>query len=576
MSDVKTDETTARKPLRLWPGVVLVAIMWLARFVVPVFAPDAFAFSVMAGVFGGAAALILWWVFFSRAEWVERLGAVVLMVIALFAAPFILHESIATASQGMLFIVYAIPPLFLAFVVWAAATRRLSNFVRRVTMAAAILLSCAAWALARSDGTTGDFSNELAWRWTETSEERLLANADETPTAFAVTTDVEAQWPGFRGPNRNGVVPGAQIQTDWTASPPVELWRRPVGPGWSSFTVRGDVFYTQEQRGEDEIVACYKMSDGELVWRHSDQARFWESIGGAGPRATPTYNNGRLFTLGATGIFNALNANDGSVIWKRDLAVDAEVKVPDWGFSSSPLVVDSLVIVAAVGKLVAYDLATGDPRWFSPKGGYGYSSPHLMIIKSVPQILLLSGAGALSVAPFDGKLLWEHVWPADSRIVQPILTPNGDLVIGSGFSEGIGTRRIAISQDLGGWATEERWTSNRLKPYFNDIVMHGGHAYGFDGSIMACIDLADGKRKWKGGRYGHGQLVLLPDQDLLLVISEKGNLALVEAAPEKFSEIAKFPAIKGKTWNHPVLVDDTLLIRNAQEMAAFKLALANN
>ena len=138
---------------------------------------------------------------------------------------------------------------------------------------------------------------------------------------------------------------------------------------------------------------------------------------------------------------------------------------------------------------------------------------------------------------------------------------------------GTGVRRLAVALGAGGWSAEERWTSVGLKPYFNDFVIHEGHAFGFDGGILACIDLADGKRKWKGGRYGHGQLILLPAQDLLLVLSEKGELALVAATPDQFRELARIPAIEGKTWNHPVLVGDELLVRNGQEMAAFRLSL---
>ncbi|MGH9660258.1 MAG: PQQ-binding-like beta-propeller repeat protein, partial [Bryobacteraceae bacterium] len=394
------------------------------------------------------------------------------------------------------------------------------------------------------------------------------------PTPVAAKAD--ANWPGFRGPGRDSIIPGIRIETNWSASPPVELWRRPIGPGWSSFAVRGDLLYTQEQRGDDEIVTCYNATTGNPVWAHRDAARFWESIGGAGPRSTPTLHDGRVYTFGATGIVNALDAGDGSVLWSRNAGADTSTKMPDWGFTSSPLGVGDIVIVAASSKLVAYDAATGAPRWFAPANGGSYSSPHLLTLDGVAQIVLMSGRGATSVSPADGTLLWKHEWQSSgTRIMQPAVTAEGDLLISAGDGVGgTGMRRIAVAHGPGGWTIEERWTSAGLKPNFNDFVVHDGHVFGFDGAILACIDAKDGKRKWKGGRYGHGQLVLLRDQGVLLVLSEEGELALVRAASNQFTELARFPAMENKTWNHPVLAGDRLLVRNGSEMVAFRLALA--
>jgi outer membrane protein assembly factor BamB len=570
-----------RKPLRLWPGVVAVVLQWLARFGLKAVVPGfrGFALGAQGGLIG-AVAVVVWWLFFSRAAWSERLGGLVLMIAGLGAAWQLRHE-----SMGPFWLVaYAIPVLCLAFVAWAVASRHLSDGARRATMVATVVLACGVWTLVRTEGISGDHVATFAWRWTKSPEERLLVHTDAAPTAprsaptkpgvdspVMSERSTRVEWPGFRGPERDDTIHGVRIETNWAVSPPVELWRRPIGPGWSSFAVSGDLIYTQEQHGDDEVVACYKASTGEPVWTHRDPARFFESNGGAGPRGTPTVSNGRAYTFGATGILNALNASSGAVVWSRNVAADTDVKVPYWGFSSSPLVVDDVLIVAASGALVAYDLASGKPRWTGKAHGGSYSSPHLVTIDGVAQILLMTEAGAISVAPADGKQLWDHPWPG-FPIVQPAMIRDGDVLIAASAASGM--RRIAVAHGPGGWTVKERWTSLGLKPYFNDFVVHRGHAFGFDSRILSCIDLEDGTRKWKGGRYGTGQLVLLADQDVLLVLSEEGELALVGATPDQFTEIARFPAIEGKTWNHPVLVGNVLLVRNAEEMAAFRLPLA--
>lgn len=579
--------------IRLWPGVVAVALQWLLRYGVPVFFPEALMVAVAGGALGGVA-VVVWWLFFSRAPQIDRWGAFALMAASLAATPLILHRSIAAGMMGLMFFIYAIPAVSLAFVAALVLSRNAGRQVRRAVPAAAILLACGLWALVRTNGISGDAGSDFAWRWSKTAEERLLAAAVPLPSAapapvaaarmkteavakpaapvVATPIAAEASWPGFRGPHRDSVVEGVRIKTDWSASPPAELWRRPVGPGWSSFAVRGDRIYTQEQRGEDEVVACYDAATGNPVWAHRDAARFWESNAGAGPRSTPTLHGRRVYTFGATGILNALDADSGAVAWSRNAASDTGVKTPMWGFASSPLVLDGMVIVATAGRLAAYEAATGVPRWMGPEGGGGgYSSPHLLKVDGAAQILLLSGTGATGVAPADGKLIWQHAWPDSGAILQPAVMADGSLLISGG--EGAGLRRLAIVNSPAGWTAEAKWTSNGLKPYFNDFAVHDGHAFGFDGSILSCIDTRDGKRKWKGGRYGHGQLVLLRDQGLLLVLSEEGELALVKAGTDQFTELARFPALEGKTWNHPVLAGERLLVRNGTEMAAFRLAV---
>ena len=556
-------------------------LLWSTWIGLPLLVPEAAPIAMVGALLGGVGVLA-WWAFFSGAAPIERWGAPLLMLGVSLATVPLLDVSISSSMMGLMFPVYTAPVLSLVFVAWAVATRRMADGPRRAALVAAIVLASGFWTTLRTDGMTGDARHELTWRWTETAEARLLATTAAErlappPKATSDASDAndanDADWPGFRGRNRDGVVRGIRIRTDWDTSPPEELWRRPVGPGVGSFSVRGRQVFTQEQRGDREVVSSYLLATGEPVWRHADPVRFWDSHAGAGPRGTPTVAGDRLYTLGGTGLLTALDAQTGRRLWGRDVAAEHDVFSSGWGFAGSPLVVGDVVIVAAIGTLAAYDAETGAPRWSVPDGADSYSSPHLATLDGVPQVLLLTSDGVTSVAPADGRVLWTHDWATASRIVQPALTAGGDILVGAGGFAGM--QRVSATRAAGGhggWTTEVRWTTRGLKPYFNDFVAHEGHAYGFDGSILASVDLQTGERAWKGGRYGHGQLLLLADQDLLLVLGERGDLALVDATPTGFSERARAPAIEGKTWNHPVLVDDILLVRNTEEMAAFRLS----
>lgn len=603
---------TSTRPLRLRPGVILAIVLVVARYVVPVVAPDAeiaemplALLAIISGVLLSLA-IVGWWLLFSRAPWPERLAAPLLMIVGGVLTSLAGHESIRGGQMGMMLPLYSAPVLGLALVAWAVVSQRLPDGIRRATLVGAIAMACVPFALIRTGGVIGAGS-ELHWRWTPTPEQRLLAETTPDPVATAPLpapappaappaaapkekgaaaadagagtvaasngADARVAWPGFRGPLRDSVVRGVRIATDWPAASPAEIWRKPVGPGWSSFAVAADLLYTQEQRGEEELVSCYRLSTGEPVWRHRELVRFYESNAGAGPRGTPTLAGHRVYAMGATGIVTVLDARTGAKVWSRNAATDSGTAIPAWGIASSPLVVKDLVIVAVAGQLVAYDAATGRQRWTGESGGSGYSSPHLVTIGGVPQVLLMRGARTISVAPADGRLLWEHTaGPPGTAMVQPALTPEGDVLVAAGDAMGgLGVRRLALTRGPERWTVEERWHSRGLKPYFNDFVVHKGHAYGFDGNILSSINLADGTRAWKGGRYGNGQMLLLADQDLLLITSEEGELALVSATPDRFTEVARMPALNGKTWNHPVVVRDLLLVRNGEEMAAFRL-----
>ena len=599
--------TSEQRNLRMWPAAIIIALQLIGMFVVPSLIEDAGPVPIMAVVAGGAL-LLLWWLLASGAPWLERVAVLVPMALAVPVLPFLAHPSIAGAGQDMLIKILPVPLMMWGLAAWAALTRRSSTLTRVAALLVAIVVSCVPLLVTRTNGVGGSVGFDVRWRWTPTSEDLLLAQnepdppppaaapvapapvapkapeapspkAPEAPQALKAPVEqavraVPAEWPGFRGAERDGVAHGVLINTDWTTTPPVQMWRRAVGPGWSSFAVQGDLLYTQEQRGDDEIVGCYRVSTGEPVWRHRDPVRFYESNGGAGPRATPTLYGDRVYAHGATGVLNALNARTGKKIWSRDVAADTGRAVPEWGFASSPLIVDDIVVVAAAGTLAAYDLASGAPRWKGPSYGGSYSSPHLATFDGVKHIILLGGPGVVSMG-VDGTKLFEYKWEP-GPITQPALTADGDILVNTiSMTGGMGTRRLHVTKGAGGWNVEERWTSNGLKPYFNDLVVHKGNAYGFDNNILSSINLETGARNWKGGRYGNGQMVLLPEQDLLLLTSEDGEAVLVSATPEAHKEIARFPVLSGKTWNHPVVIRDVLLVRNGEEMAAFRLPQAS-
>ena len=566
--------TTEARPLRLWPGVVIVALQLAALHLPGWIAPATpfMFYSWMGALMAGPLLFLVWWLFFSRARWSDRLGALALLIGVHTITVMLSHPSakFTAISPGA---------------IWLCAIFVGSLFLeRRAVTVAAVLVASLGWTLVRTEGVAGSMHFDYAFRFSATAEERFMASGSSAvPAAPATSAGIEkAAWPGFRGASRDSVVAGTSVDPDWSGKAPQEIWRRPVGPGLGSFAFVGDRLCTQEQREEEEVVVCYDAATGEPVWIHAYEARFWEALAGAGPRSTPTFHRGKLYTLGATGVLSALDASTGARTWSRDIAEDTGATIPEWGFSSSPLVVDDLVVVHAAGApdgraVVAYDVATGEERWRGAAPAASYSSPHLATIDGVRQIVMITGAGVFGLAVEDGASLWEHEWAASGggeRCVQPALLEDGAILIGT-FDDG--TRRLVVERDgSGGWSATEAWTSRGLKSYYNDMVVHRGTAYGFDRNILAAIDVTTGERAWKGGRYGNGQMLLLADQDLLLVLSEQGELALVSASTDGFRELGRVPALNGKTWNHPIVVEGVAYLRNGEEAAAYRLAPASD
>ena len=584
-TQTKPKEATAKPQPRMLVPAILVSIYWIGWLAMKLLMPGTIQqvfFLFWAPVI--LALVVLVWLFaFSRLAWQDRAWTAVLLVGGFIAAIIASHPSM---RFGIL--MYAMPLAITIVVAWYVRLARHANWLSRAGVAILIIPAWGYFTLMRIDGIDGSFQPAFSYRWEETAEQRFLAERQTQESAAepkAAEQGIELKeaatdWHEFRGPQRDGVVRGVKIDPDWAANPPREMWRRRVGPGWSSFCVVGDYAFTQEQRGEDEAVVCFEIATGREVWAHTDKARFEEVVGGPGPRATPTYVGGKLYTQGASGFINCLDAATGKAIWTQDIAKDAAVTVPpQWGFSSSPLVVQGTVITFAGGNdgksVLAYDAESGDLRWAAGKGMHSYSSPHLWNSFDTDQVLMITEFGLQSLAPATGSVLWEHDWTIGGfRVIQPIVTDSGSLLLGTWMGQGTRELKPSAGSD-GKWTVEEGWTSKAIKPYFNDAVLYDGHLYGFDNDIFTCIALTDGKRAWKQGRYGAGQVLLIEDSGILLVMSENsGELVLLEATPEEHRELGRAKVLDGKTWNHPVLTGNRLLVRNGEEMACYEVKLA--
>jgi outer membrane protein assembly factor BamB len=400
-------------------------------------------------------------------------------------------------------------------------------------------------------------------------KEHEPARADSSPKPSS-----PAMWTDFRGPNRDGRYAASSIRTSWPREGLPRLWKQPVGEGYASFVVADGRAFTIEQRRNQEVVAAYDMQTGRELWTNAWNAYFQEGLGGDGPRATPTYHEGRIYALGAEGEFRVLDAANGTVIWRKNILADNGARNISWGMSASPLVVDDKVVVLPGGSadrsVVAYNELTGAPVWKVLGDEQAYTSPMLATIGGVRQIVVVSAIRAVGLTPENGTLLWEYPWVTSMgiNVAQPLIFKhNGSDRIFLSASYGHGAAVFELTKSGDRFQTKTIWENQRMKNKFTSSVLHNGHIYGLDESILACIDAATGEQKWKAGRYGYGQLMLAGNH--LIVLTEDGDLVLVNATPARHEELAQFRAIEGKTWNHPAIAEGKLLVRNLQEMAAF-------
>lgn len=379
------------------------------------------------------------------------------------------------------------------------------------------------------------------------------------------------EWPAFRGGAGDGAS-SERILTEWPPHGLKRLWRVPVGDGYAGLSVAGGKVYTIEQRGRQEVLAAYDAASGKEIWKSGWPGEYKSFTGGNGPRSTPAVRDGRLYVSGALGELRAHDALSGRLLWRKDLR-EEQGETVRWGNAWSPLPdSDSLFVLpnARGASVAAVKPSTGETVWRALNDEQAYTTPVIADLGGRRQLLVVTAERVAGLNPADGSLLWSYPWKTDHgiNVAQPIVSEGRHVLLSAGY--GHGSVLLEVNCADGACRPDKVWENRNLKSKFNSPVLWKGHVYGLDEGILTCIELSTGARKWKGGRYGYGQLILASAH--LVITTEQGDVALVEASPEAWREKARFPALEGKTWNMPALSGGVLYVRNEKEMAAFRIA----
>lgn len=453
-----------------------------------------------------------------------------------------------------------------------------------------LALGVFAYAAVRIDGWSGANVPALRFAWNPKPAPELEGGTITAAAGVDLATTTPDDFPGFLGPDRSAALPNVRLARDWRATPPTLAWHVPVGSGWCGFAVVNGVAITQEQRDREQLVVARNVETGAELWRHAHPAYFDHFLGGPGPRATPTIAHGRVYAQDALGLLQCLNGADGALLWQHDLRAEygmtdaLEEALVMYGRSGSALVLRDMVIVPAGGDpagkragLAAFERTTGALVWEGPPRDISHSSPNVARLAGVEQVLIVNQDTVSGHDPRDGRLLWEHPWPGhtngDANNSQPVPVPPDRVLVSKGYGQGAALLRL-VPGEGGALSVEPVWAVQRaLRTKLTNVVINGEHVYALSDGILECVALATGERVWRAGRYGHGQILLAGD--LLLVLSEEGELALVEATPERENSVlGSVQAVTGKTWNTLALYRDLVLVRNGVEAAAWRVPLA--
>ena len=494
--------------------------------------------------------------------------------------------------------------------IWFIRESDFQTVVKKRGTVGLVTLIILALAVLRIERVSGDLVPQFAFRWQARSDALLppaatIANRTNNQKASSIWNASPDDSPCFLGPQGTASIDGIEIDTTWSRHPPRCIWKRPIGAGWSGFATYGSHAATLEQRGNDEAITCYSIATGEPEWAVSVPARHETVLGGIGPRSTPTIYDGIVYATGATGWLHAIEGNTGKVLWRKDIVADlgidraSHAAAVAWGRAGSPLVTEQLVIVPAGGprtefdaleddadettldpklsryvSLVAYDRTSGDQKWIAGTEQISYASPQLIRLGDRNAVITVNEGHVAAYEITTGHQLWQSVWAghsnSDASCSQPHILAGDSFFISKGY--GIGSAVFSFSQSNSDWTVKPVWQqSNLLKTKFTNVAIHNGYAYGLSDGILECVELSSGKRMWKQGRYGQGQLLRVGAT--LLIQAESGEVVAVPATPEKPSELSRFPALNGQTWNNLCLSGNNLLVRNAEEAACYEVSI---
>lgn len=365
-----------------------------------------------------------------------------------------------------------------------------------------------------------------------------------------------ADWPHWRGPNRDGISAEKITGTELT-----KQWEARLGIGFSSFTVAdGRVYTTGHADGKDSVF-CLDAASGKPIWKHSYAADLGDKYYEGGTSATPTIENGRAYHLSRWGDLFCFDAATGKIVWQKNIQNETGANIPDWGFAGSPLVQGDLLILNVGKSGTAVEKATGKLVWKSDAANAGYSTPYPIVVNGKAQVVLSSGRAYKGVNPTDGTVLWEHTWSTSYGVnaADPILSGT-QLFISSGYNKGCALLDLASAQPT------EVWRNRAMKNQFNSSVLIDGHLYGSDGdesktSSFKCIEFATGTEKWSEPSIGFSSLTAA--DDILIIMTAKGELIFAKANPSKFEPLSRTTLLSGRCWTAPVLANSRLYVRNA-------------